>query len=113
MKNINKPLRVLHFAQIPCKPFIVNVKDEYEAYKIINTLADQHLFLFDIKIIPDCSNILLVEMKDEDDDWVDYYNEEEGLEWSEVEEYMKQLTQHKELTLTLDNGEIKPATDGK
>jgi len=26
---------------------------------------------------------------------------------------IKQLTQHKELTLTLENGEIKPAADGK
>lgn len=112
MKNTNKPLRVLHYAQIPCKPFIVNVKDEYEAYKIINTLADQHLFLFDKKIIPDYSNILLVQMEDEDG-WVDYYNEEEGLEWSEVEEYIEQLTQSKELPLIYNGEEIKPAADGK
>lgn len=112
MKNINKPLRVLHYAQIPCKPFIVSVKDEYEAYKIMNTLADQHLFLFDKKIIPDYSNMLLVQMEDEDG-WVDYYNEEEAFEWSEVEEYIEQLTQSKELPLTYSNGEIKPAADGK
>ena len=66
MKLVNKKLRVLHFPQIPCKPFQVEVKDEEQAHLIVETLADQHLFLFENNFIPDCSNIIIVEMWDED-----------------------------------------------
>jgi len=40
-----KKLRVAHYPQIPCKPFIVEVKDEEQAYlvseKIINIFLAQ------------------------------------------------------------------------
>ena len=53
MQKVSNKLRVSHFPQIPCKPFIVEVKDEEQA------------------------------------DWVDYYNEEEGMEFDEfVETYL-------------------------
>lgn len=47
-------------------------------------------------MIPDYSNIILVEMWDENSDgegtpaWIDYYNEEEDMEWEElVETYLE------------------------
>jgi hypothetical protein len=85
-------LRVLHFPQVPCKPFTVDVKDEEQAYLIRNTLADQHNFLFENNIIPDFSNAIQVVMWDEDadgegnPDWVTYYNEAEMMEFDELAE---------------------------
>lgn len=95
MKKVKNKLRVLHFPQIPCEPFFVNVKDEEQALLISDTLANQHLYLYDNNFIPDYSNIILVQMWEEDSDgegnpdWVDYYNEEEGMEFDEfVENYL-------------------------
>lgn len=67
MKKISNKLQVQHYAQVPCKPFCVDVKDEVEAKKIMDTLADQHLFLFKHKIIPDYSNALTVVMWNEEE----------------------------------------------
>ncbi len=95
MKPIKNKLRVSHYPQIPCKPFIVEVKDEEKAYLLSEALANQHLFLFKNNIIPDYSNIITIEMFEEDSDgegnpdWVDYYNEEEMMEFKEfVETYL-------------------------
>lgn len=86
MKLTGKRLQVHHYAQIPCMPFRVDVKDEYEAFKISKTLADQHLFLLGQNIIPDYSNVIGVLMWDDDEqDWVDYYNDAEEMEWKEIE----------------------------
>lgn len=84
MKETINKLRIKHFAQIPCKPFIVEVKDEVDAARIIDILAMQHLFLYNQKIIPDYSNALIVEMF-EDDEWVDYFNDDEGMDFNEFE----------------------------
>jgi len=96
MKLVKNKLRVLHYPQVPCAPFFVDVKNEEQAYLIQETLANQHLFLFDNNMIPDYCNSIEVVMWDEDSDgegnadWVSYYNEEEGIEWDEfVEEYLK------------------------
>lgn len=91
MKNVPNKLRVAHFPQIPCKPFYVYVKDEEQAFLVMEALANQHLFLFENNMIPDYSNILLVQMwedlVDNDSaslgDWVDYYNDEEAMEFDE------------------------------
>ena len=87
MKQVNKKLRVYHFPQIGSvrKAFYVEVKDEEQASLIVNTLAIQHLWLYSKQIIPDYSNSIGVEMF-EDNEWVNYYNEEEDMEWDEFEE---------------------------
>lgn len=82
MKTVNNKLRVCHFPQIPCEPFIVEVKDEFEANLIVETLANQHLWLFDNNFIPDYSNVITVDMF-ENGEWVDYWNEEELMEFEE------------------------------
>ena len=46
MNNVKNKLRVMHYAQVPCKPFIVDVSNEREAKKIMDVLADQHLLSF-------------------------------------------------------------------
>jgi len=92
MKKVSNKLQVRHYAQIPCEPFKVDVSDEIEAKKIIDVLAEQHLFLYDQNIIGDYSNAIVVVMWDEDSDgngladWVDYWNEDELMEWNEFEE---------------------------
>src|ERR1035437_129206 len=105
MKKIPNKLRVVHYPQVPCEPFVVDVKDEVEAKKIIDVLANQHLFLFKNKFIPDYANIVSIEMWDdtpnEEDGgkpygWSNYHNEEEeGMEWAEFEETY--LTDKKEV----------------
>lgn len=92
MKKVKNKLRVLHFAQIPCKPFVVDVNDEIEAIKIKNVLADQHLFLLEQNIIPDYNNVVCVVMWDDNIDedengekWINYWNEEESMDWDELE----------------------------
>lgn len=87
MKKVKNKLQVRHYPQIPCEPFIVNVSDEYEAKKIIDMLADQHLFLYNNNIIGDYSNVFSVVMyNEEEQEWEDYWNENEGMEWDELEE---------------------------
>lgn len=92
MQLSGKKLQVRHYAQVPCKPFIVDVKDEYDAYRILTILANQHLFLFEQNIIPDYSNAILVMMWDEEEkEWIDYFNDFEICEWQEFENYIKTI----------------------
>ena len=82
-KAVKNKLRVVHIPQVPMKGFKVEVRNEREAFLIQNTLADQHLFLFENDVIPDYSNVIIVEMFD-DGEWLDYYNEDELMEWDEL-----------------------------
>jgi len=96
MKNVTNKLRVVHFPQVgSCKEsFNVEVKDEEQAYFAINLLANQHLWLEKNRIIHDYSNSIFVEMYDNCIDeetgnpygWGNYWNEEESMEWDEIEE---------------------------
>jgi len=89
MKKVSNKLRVAHFPQIPCEPFIVEVKDEEQAFLVAEALANQHLFLFANRMIPDYTNVVIVEMFDPNSDgdgnadWVDYFNEQESMDWDE------------------------------
>lgn len=87
MKLVNTKLQVRHYAQLPCRAFAVNVKDEIEARKVELALANQHLFLYNEGIIGDYCNSICVVMWDEnDEEWIDYWNEEEQMEWDEFAE---------------------------
>lgn len=87
MKTVNKKLQVKHYPQIPCKSFSIDVKDEAEAKRISDILANQHLWLFENGFIPDYANVITVVMwSEEDKGWEEYYNEEECMEWEEFEE---------------------------
>lgn len=86
MKLSGKRLQVWHYPQINHGAFKVDVKDEYEAIKIIETLADQHCWLFKNKFIPDYANSFIVQMWDEDiSRWVDYWNDKEDMNWEDFE----------------------------
>jgi hypothetical protein len=90
MKPTQNKLRVEHYPQYPNKEaFFVDVKDEEQALFVKNVLADQHLFLYNNNIIDDYSNIIVVLMfNEEDQEWEEYYNEEEGMDWDDlVNEY--------------------------
>lgn len=60
-------IRVCHFPQVPCKPFIVEVENEREAYLVEQALANQHLWLYDNDFIPDYCNAITVDMWDENE----------------------------------------------
>lgn len=101
MKNVTNKLRVLHYPQVPCEPFFVDVKDEEQAFLIQEVLANQHLFLYVKNLIPDYSNAIIVVMWEENydgegsADWVDYYNEEEDMEFDEfAETYLSPKLDH-------------------
>lgn len=91
MQKVMNKLRVYHFPQVPCKAFYVEVLDEIEGYRIMEILAQQHLFLYNAKIIPDYSNSIGIEMFDEDEQaWVSYFNKEEDMDWEDfVEAYLE------------------------
>ena len=82
--SVKTKLRVCHYPQIPCEPFIVNVADEREAWLIYTTLADQHLWLYNNNIIPDYSNAIIVQMWDADEEeWFDYESADVLYDWNE------------------------------
>ncbi len=88
-KSVHSKLRVVHIPQVPMKGFEVEVRNEREAYLVYQTLANQHLFLYENNVIPDYSNVIFVEMF-EDGEWVSYWNEKEMMEWDDmVNEYLE------------------------
>ena len=85
-----KKLRVAHYPQLPCKPFIVEVKDIKEAKKIIDILANYDLFQYENNIKPDyCNTSVVEEFNEETQEWNDWYDEETGTD--DLEEYLELL----------------------
>lgn len=85
-----KKLRVSHFPQIPCKPFIVEVKDLEEAKKIYDVLANYDLFQYDNRIKPDyCNATVIEEFDEEEQDWLSWCDEETGID--NINEYFEML----------------------
>lgn len=93
-KLVKNRLRVVHLPDVDAtsEAFIQEVRDEYEASLVSNVLANQHLRLEEIGIIGDYSNVIVVEMWDDDmeadedgEKWCNYWNEEELMEWEEFE----------------------------
>ena len=80
-KKLN--LRVSHFPQIPCQPFIVRVETLLEAKKVSDVLADYDMFQFMNKIKPDYCNATTVEIY-EDGEWVDWIDDETGMEFDDL-----------------------------
>lgn len=73
-------LRIKHYPQIQCKPFIVEVNSLEEAKKISDTLAYYDLFQYENKIKPDYSNMTILEEYDEKEkEWLSWEDEETGI----------------------------------
>ncbi len=82
-----KKLRVSHFPQIPCEPFIVEVKDIYEAKKIMDVLGYYDLFQYENNIKPDyCNATTLDEYDEENNEWINWMDEETGID--DLDEYL-------------------------
>ena len=89
-----KKLRVSHFPQIPCKPFTVDVESPQEAKKIMDILADYDQFQLDNRIKPDYANMSVFEYWDEEEqDWLNWYDEDTGLELDEYLEMLEEKAQ--------------------
>ena len=87
---MKKKLRVLHFPQIPCSPFEVEVEDLKEAKKMCDVLANYDLFQYENRIKPDYSNMTIVEEFDEEEqEWVSWYDEETGID--DIYEYFEHI----------------------
>jgi len=83
-------LRVVHFPQVPCKPFYVEVGDLQQAKKIIDVLANYDLFQFDNRIKPDYCNMTVLEQWDEDEqEWLSWCDEETGID--DVDDYFEHI----------------------
>lgn len=81
-------LRVCHYPQIPCKPFIVKVASLEEAKKIMDTLADYDFFQYRNNIKPDYSNSTVLEQWDEEEkDWLCWMDEDTGID--NLDEYFE------------------------
>lgn len=75
-----KKLRLCHFPQLPCKPYIVEVKDLEEAKKVSDILAYYDLFQYENNIKSDYCNATILEEWDEDaQEWNDWCDEETGI----------------------------------
>lgn len=88
-----KKLRICHYPQIPCEPFIVEVESLEEAHKIMNILANYDLFQYENKIKPDYSNMTILEQWDEEEqDWYDWCDDETGIDnLGEYFEFIKEV----------------------
>ena len=85
-----KKLRILHFPQVPCKPFIVEVDNLKEAKKIMDMLADYDLFQFENRIKPDyCNTSVLEEYCEEEREWFTWCDEETGID--DIHEYFESI----------------------
>ena len=88
MEETMSKLRVEHFPQIPCKPFIVTVNSLEEAVKIMDVLASYDDFQFKNRIKGDyCNATVLNQWDEEEKEWLSWSDEETGED--DVEEYVK------------------------
>ena len=105
-KSINKNLRIKHYPNVneTSAAFIVNVPYnkgeivERKALEIVKAISEQHLWLESKGIISDYTNVILVEMLDEESgEWEDYYNLEMKMDWEKVrffyKDYLKAINQ--------------------
>ena len=79
-------IRVKLFHNVPCDPFIRNVKDEYEAYAFIETQLDFLTFLNQDNP-KDIDIAFIIEMFD-DGEWAPYWNEAMGGDWEHIQKYV-------------------------
>lgn len=88
-------LRVWWVPQVPMKAFLVEVSSVKEGVKIMDTLAQYDIFQYENNIKPDYSNVGGLMMFDPNDttdgpdgSWVDWYDEETGID--DPREYLNQ-----------------------
>lgn len=72
----NSKFAVVHYPQIQCKPYVVDVDNIKEAIKIKDVLCNYDLFQYDNRIKPDYCNMSIIQ----------YYDKEEK-EWYDLDEY--------------------------
>ena len=85
-------LKVWWIPQVPMKAFEVEVETLPEAVRLLNTLAKYDIFQFENKVKPDyCNAGGVVMFEKESGEWVDWYDEETGMDDPEqfVREYLE------------------------
>lgn len=88
-----KKLRICHYAQMPCEPYIVEVENIKEAKKLSDILADYDLFQYTNMIKPDYSSMTILEEYDnENKEWHDWFDEDTGID--NLDEFVDYLNKH-------------------
>lgn len=78
---MTKLLRVLHYPQVPCKAFVVEVSSIEEAFLVYNTLGNYDFFLEKNNHRNDYSNATFIEEFDrEEKEWLSWQDELTGLD---------------------------------
>ena len=83
-------LKVWWIPRVPGDPFEVHVEDLKQAKLLIDTLARYDQFQSDNRIKPDYSNAGGVMILDSDGEWIDWYDEETGMDFHEYFENLKE-----------------------
>lgn len=74
-------LKVWWIPQVPMKAFEVEVPTLSEAVRLLDTLAKYDIFQFENNVKPDyCNAGGVVMFEEESGEWVDWYNEETGID---------------------------------
>lgn len=81
MKDLK--LRIAHYPQVPCEPYIVNTDNIGEALKIKDVLCYYDIFQYENKIKPDYCNVSIIQGYDEQ------YKEWYDLDDYEIEELIE------------------------
>lgn len=85
---MNKKLRVCHFPQLQCEPFIVTVENLEKAQLLIDTLANYDIFQYENRIKQDYANMTILEEWDEEEqEWCSWCDAETGID--DVKEYFE------------------------
>lgn len=77
---MSQGLRVWWMPQVPGKQFTVDVASVAEGVKLCDVLANYDLFQFENRIKPAYCNAGGLMMIDADGEWVDWYDEETGID---------------------------------
>jgi len=99
-------LRVSHYPQIPCKPFIIEVEDLKQAQLMHNALGKYDLFLYDSKYRSDYANSTFIEQWDEEEkEWLLWCDIETGI--GDINEYFEKLDQINQHDIQTDINNFK------
>jgi len=83
----NSKFAVVHYPQIQCRPYVIDIDNIKEAIRIKDILCNYDLFQYENKIKPDYANMSIIQCYDEEEkEWydLDKYDIENMLEELEL-----------------------------
>lgn len=92
MNQTHKKYRLSHYPQIPCKPFTIESDDLGYLVKLKDVIAQQHLFLYENKVIPDYTNSITIDELIPEEYRTEEYGDE--LYWNIDEDEIEELLEN-------------------